>query len=233
MKADTGLLRLVLGLALLAVAHCSVLPRKPRIVKRYSEADNVISYYWDQKLPLGFFVNGQGGLMGPPGPPGPPGPAGYYGGSGSGSGDAYTRGGIPGPPGPPGPPGAPGLGGAANGPQETITCEGEKEWIECPQYRVIKINNAFWGRDDEGTCTSNGVQHGLSTKNMCPQDESNTMTKVEGQCKDERACELAATSTFFDKTDCGEIYKYLRVKYECLPSESRVKAALQRSRISG
>lgn len=94
--------------------HCSVLPRKPRIVKRYSEADNVISYYWDQKLPLGFFVNGQGGLMGPPGPPGPPGPAGYYGGSGSGSGDAYTRGGIPGPPGPPGPPGAPGLGGAAN-----------------------------------------------------------------------------------------------------------------------
>lgn len=68
---------------------------------------------------------------------------------------------------------------------------------------------------------------------MCPQDESNTMTKVEGQCKDEQACELAATSTFFDKTDCGQVYKYLRVNYECLPSESRVKAAIQRSKISG
>lgn len=119
------------------------------------------------------------------------------------------------------------------GPQETITCEGEKEWIECPQYKVIKINSAFWGRDDAATCTTNGVQHGLITSKMCPQDESNTMTKVEGQCKDERACELAATSTFFDKTDCGEVYKYLRVSYDCLPSESRVKAAIQRSRISG
>lgn len=119
------------------------------------------------------------------------------------------------------------------GPQETITCEGEKEWIECPQYKVIKINSAFWGRDDTGTCTTNGVQHGLSTSDMCPQDESNSMTKVEGQCKDEQACELAATSTFFDKTDCGQVYKYLRVSYECLPSESRVKAAIQRSRIAG
>lgn len=119
------------------------------------------------------------------------------------------------------------------GAQETITCEGEKEWIECPQYRVIKINSAFWGRDDAATCNTNGVQHGLSTAEMCPQDESNTMTKVEGQCKDEQACELAATSTFFDKTDCGQVYKYLRVNYECLPSESRVKAAIQRSKISG
>ena len=119
------------------------------------------------------------------------------------------------------------------GPQETITCEGEKEWIECPQYKVIKINSAFWGRDDTATCTTNGVQHGLSTSDMCPQDESNSMTKVEGQCKDEQACELAATSTFFDKTDCGQVYKYLRVNYECLPSESRVKAAIQRSRIAG
>lgn len=231
MKAATGLLRLALGLALFLLAQCSPLQRKPHVLKK---RDDTLSYYWDQKLPLGFFVNGQGGLMGPPGPPGPPGAPGYMlGGSGSGSGDAVARGGIPGPRGPPGPPGPPGLGGASAGAQETITCEGEKEWIECPQYKVIKISSAFWGRDDDATCTTNGVQHGLSTSAMCPQDESNTMTKVEGQCKDEQACELAATSTFFDKTDCGQVYKYLRVKYECLPSESRVKAAIQRSRISG
>lgn len=86
------------------------MPRKPRVLHK---RDNALSYYWDQQLPLGFFVNGQGGLMGPPGPPGPPGTPGYMmGGSGSGSGDAVARAGIPGPRGPPGPPGPPGPGNA-------------------------------------------------------------------------------------------------------------------------
>ena len=86
------------------------MPRKPHVLQK---RDNILSYYWDQKLPLGFFVNGQGGLMGPPGPPGPPGSPGYVmGGSGSGSGDAFARGAIPGPRGPPGPPGPPGPGNA-------------------------------------------------------------------------------------------------------------------------
>ena len=43
--------------------HCSVVPRKPRLIKRNSEEENILSYYWNQKLPVGFFVNGQGGLM--------------------------------------------------------------------------------------------------------------------------------------------------------------------------
>ena len=86
------------------------MPRKPH---RLQKRENVMSYYWNQQLPIGFFVNGQGGLMGPPGPPGPPGTPGYVmGGSGSGSGDAVARGGIPGPRGPPGPPGPPGPGNA-------------------------------------------------------------------------------------------------------------------------
>lgn len=63
---------------------------------------------------------------------------------------------------------------------------------------------------------------------MCPQDESNTMAKVESQCKNEQACEVAASTVFFDKTDCQDTYKYLRITYECLPEESRVKAAIQK-----
>ena len=85
------------------------MPRKPHVLQK---RDNLASYYFDQKLPLGFFVNNGGGLMGPPGPPGPPGNPVIVGGSGSGSGDAVARGAIPGPRGPPGPPGPPGAGNA-------------------------------------------------------------------------------------------------------------------------
>ncbi|KAJ7337290.1 hypothetical protein OS493_010147 [Desmophyllum pertusum] len=101
MKAATGLLRLALGLALFVLAHCSPMPRKPHVLQK---RDNLASYYFDQKLPLGFFVNNGGGLMGPPGPPGPPGNPVIVGGSGSGSGDAVARGAIPGPGDLPGPP---------------------------------------------------------------------------------------------------------------------------------
>ncbi|WP_411027328.1 hypothetical protein [Salmonella sp. s54925] len=58
---------------------------------------------------------------------------------------------------------------------------------------------------------------------MCPQDESNTMTKVRNQCQDESSCELSASTIFFDKTDCPSTYKYLKLEYECRHSESKIK----------
>ena len=72
------------------------------------------------------------------------------------------------------------------------------------------------------------MKHGLSTSKKCPQDESNTMTKVESQCKNEQACEVAASTVFFDKTDCQDVYKYLRISYDCLPEETRVKSSMDR-----
>lgn len=112
------------------------MPRKPHILQK---RDNILSYYWDQKLPLGFFVNGQGGLMGPPGPPGPPGTPGYVmGGSGSGSGDAVARGGIPGPRGPPGPPGPPGPGNAL-----TVSINYSSRYCRAKQEKVFNEINAY------------------------------------------------------------------------------------------
>ena len=73
--------------------------KRPRLLRKREIDDSLAAdYYWNQQLPLGFYVNGGGGMPGPPGPPGPPG----GGGSGSGAG-------APGPPGPPGPPGKPGF----------------------------------------------------------------------------------------------------------------------------
>ncbi|EDO47356.1 predicted protein [Nematostella vectensis] len=112
------------------------------------------------------------------------------------------------------------------GPQNSITCQGEKQWLQCPPYQLIRVNNAFWGRDDPTTCTRSGIQHGLITDRNCPQDEQNTLAKVSDQCKDVNACEVSASPVFFDRTDCTGVYKYLRINYDCLPEESRVKVPL-------
>lgn len=199
-------------LCLACLVQCSVVKRPHLLKKRFVDDYTSMNDYWNANTPLGFYVNG-GGVVGPPGPPGPPG----GGGSGSGAGS-------PGPPGPPGPPGKPGSSSNDASPRSTIACEGEKQWIECPPYRLIKVDAAFWGRDDTNTCSDPSVAQRRSTTQMCPQDESNTMIKTEGQCNNEQACEVSATSTFFDKTDCQNVHKYLRIKYRCLPYESRIKA---------
>lgn len=43
---------------------------------------------------------------------------------------------------------------------------------------------------------------------------------MEGQCKDEQACEVVASNIFFDDNTCGNVYKYLKVWYECVPDEA-------------
>jgi len=104
-----------------------------------------------------------------------------------------------------------------------ITCQGQKEWLQCPMYRLIKINSAFWGRDDPNTCGRSSIAHGLSIDKMCAQDESNTMVKVQNACDGESACELVASPVYFDRTDCPGTYKFLRVNWSCEHSESRIK----------
>lgn len=105
----------------------------------------------------------------------------------------------------------------------TTTCQGQKDWLQCPMYHLIKVNSAFWGRDEESPCSKSGIEHGLKTSKMCAQDESNTMSKVQNACDGESACELVASPVYFDRTDCPEVLKFLRVSWECAHSESRVK----------
>jgi len=106
----------------------------------------------------------------------------------------------------------------------TVTCEGQKEWLQCDgPYELIKVKNAFWGRDNSHTCTRSSSLHGLKTDSNCAQDEANTMNKVREACDNENVCEVVASPVYFDKTDCPDIYKFLRMEYECAPSESRIK----------
>lgn len=108
--------------------------------------------------------------------------------------------------------------------RKSITCQGQKEWIQCDgPYELIRIRNAFWGRDNDYTCTKSGVTHGLRSDKNCAQDESNTMTKIREACDNENVCEVVASPIYFDKTDCPDIYKYLKLEWECARSESRIK----------
>jgi len=108
--------------------------------------------------------------------------------------------------------------------KSTITCQGQKDWLQCPTYQLIKIKDAFWGRDDEKTCSRSHSERSLSTSKMCAQDESNTMAKLQNACDGESACELVASPVYFDRTDCPDVYKFLRVDWECAHSESRIKS---------
>lgn len=179
--------------------------QRPHVIKR---RDSIEDYYWNEHLPLGFFINNGGDAGNNAAQQG----AALFG-SGYGSTSstqAFARSGIPVKP-------------KNSEIKTTITCEGEKEWLECGKYKLINIKSAFWGRDDSNTCTNNAVARGLKTDGMCPQDESNTMTKVRNQCQDENACEISASTIFFDKTDCPSTYKYLKLEYECKHSESKIK----------
>lgn len=108
--------------------------------------------------------------------------------------------------------------------RRSVTCQGQKEWIQCDgPYELIRIRSAFWGRDNAYTCTRSGMTHGLRSDKNCAQDESNTITKIREACDNENVCEVVASPIYFDKTDCPDIYKYLKLEWECARSESRIK----------
>jgi len=167
--------------------------------------------------------DGAPGPMGPPGPGGPPGAPGFPGEKGD---PGQT--GLPGSAGLPGAPGLPGPEGLAGESRDsittqlqanyTVTCEGQKEMIECKQYEHIKIKDVYWGRDDETTCPNPPT--GLVRDRLCDANRDNAKLKIDGQCKNEQACEVVASNIFFDDNSCGNVYKYLKIWFECIPDSS-------------
>ena len=97
--------------------------------------------------------------------------------------------------------------------------------MQCKQYKLIKIKKAFWGRDDHVTCPK--VPAGLTSERLCETQADNTLQKVNGQCKNERACEVVASNIFFDDNTCGNTYKYLKIWYECIPDEANAVDVLK------
>jgi len=165
---------------------------------------------------------GEDGAPGPMGPPGPSGPAGVPGFPGE-KGDPGNAG-LPGSAGLPGAPGLPGPEGIAGEsrdniatqlqPNYTMACEGQRIFMDCNQYHHIQIKDVYWGRDDAETCSN--VPKGLTSGKLCDGNRENAKLKVDGQCKGEQACEVVCSNIFFDDNSCGNVFKVLKIWYECI-----------------
>ena len=71
------------------------------------------------------------------------------------------------------------------------------------------------------------IPAGLTADRLCETNTENTMAKVNGQCKNEQACEVVASNIFFDDNSCGNVYKYLKIWYECAADESNAVDVLR------
>ena len=94
---------------------------------------------------------------------------------------------------------------------------------------MIKVQRVFWGREDSQLCER--APKGLSSDKTCESNTVNAFKKVSGNCRSAKACEIVASNIFFDDDTCGDVYKYLKICYECVPDESNaVDVLLEKKR---
>ena len=95
-----------------------------------------------------------------------------------------------------------------------LGCEGQPLTLTCAgQEEGLKINSAFWGRDDLKTCLPSG--HGVQLK-LCPQtDPSYSKEKLRAVCDKKPFCILPVSDAFFDKPLCPNVSKFLKIIYDC------------------
>ena len=48
-----------------------------------------------------------------------------------------------------------------------MICEGEKGWLECKQYEIIRITDVFWGREPHDYETCSKPLPGLTIDRSC------------------------------------------------------------------
>jgi hypothetical protein len=108
-----------------------------------------------------------------------------------------------------------------------MVCEGERLWMGCKQEEKINITNAFWGRDDFITC-SEGAPSNRSIRQYSLDNNDHVFMKVRDICNWRPTCEFYATRSFLDDVTDTQVYKYLRVVFECVP-----KGTTRKKKLSG
>lgn len=94
---------------------------------------------------------------------------------------------------------------------------------------MIKVQRVFWGREDNQLCEK--APKGLTNSKQCESNTDNAFKKVAGQCRNSKACEIVASNIFFDDDTCGDVFKYLKICYECVPDEANaVDVLLEKKR---
>lgn len=95
-----------------------------------------------------------------------------------------------------------------------LGCEGNMLWLSCAgQEEGLKINSAFWGRDDLKTCIPDKPSQQL--KFCPPTDPLYPLTKLRSACEKQPFCNVPVSDAFFEKPLCPGVAKYLKVVYDC------------------
>lgn len=86
----------------------------------------------------------------------------------------------------------------------SLSCSGEEEGL--------KINSAFWGRDDLKTCLPDKPSKELK---FCP--PTNVLAKLRHVCEKHPFCNFPVSEAFFECPDvpCPDVPKFLKVVYDC------------------
>lgn len=97
----------------------------------------------------------------------------------------------------------------AYGIRRSVTCERRKSTLSCSRGAVLDIVSANYGRSDPNTCYNKQIKttHCSSSKSFY---------KVKDQCQGKRKCRLSASNKVYGDP-CRGTYKYLDVKYRCVP----------------
>lgn len=85
----------------------------------------------------------------------------------------------------------------------SLSCAGEEEGL--------KINSAFWGRDDLKTCLPEKPSNSLK---FCP-PAGDTLKFLRHVCEKRSFCTFPVSEMFFEKSPCPGVPKFLKVGYDC------------------
>ena len=103
---------------------------------------------------------------------------------------------------------------------EATICDGESQYLRCPQTKDIHVLQTFYGKWRNHDC------HGpLAVKDevpTCHVERPKSTAIVRDICQGKNNCKLFADKTIFGDP-CSQLSKYLYVTYFCLPSHSKKK----------
>ena len=97
-----------------------------------------------------------------------------------------------------------------------VSCEDHAVHLRCPLNYRLSVTSAFFGRDDNVTCseTSDVSFSNHSMSDTC--DVTGAVETMQLLCDGKRECFVETDAATFDPlNECGDIFKFLRVSFIC------------------
>ena len=96
-------------------------------------------------------------------------------------------------------------------------CEHNSTNIQCGPNEAINVIEAWYGRQSNTICS-----HSRASNVSCSSDPTASLQIVQTACQDKQSCNILASNGIFGDP-CNGTYKYMALKYECVPSKPLCK----------